>query len=174
MHYVLDPDRSEATVHATSSVHPISSSASVHGWIEVSLDDEGYVDLEGVVDGSISVDLTHMRSGNPLVDREAERRLQTRRYPTMEGRLLSLVYAGEDAGHGHHYDGEGELTFHGVTRPLAGGLSVIVDPDGLRLEGDTELDVTDYGVQPPSLLVIKVHAHVRIELHAVAVPDGTR
>ncbi len=168
MRYQLDPTTSRATVHATSSVHPITSSAAVTGWIELTLAPDGTVDLAQPVDGWMCVELAEMRSGNPLVDREAERRLQVRKHPTMEGRLVSLAPAVHDGGHQHHYDGEGELTFRGQTAPLTGGLSVDVDGDELTLTGDTTLDVTDYGVQPPSLLVIKVHALVRIELRATA------
>ncbi|MCB1248114.1 MAG: YceI family protein [Acidimicrobiales bacterium] len=172
MRYELDPTTSRATVHATSSVHPITSSAAVTGWVELTLAPDGSVDLDQPVDGWICVALAEMRSGNPLVDREAERRLQVRKHPTMEGRLVSLAPAAPDGGHEHHYDGEGELTFRGQTAPLTGGLSVDVDGDELTLTGDTTLDVTDYGVQPPSLLVIKVHSLVRIELRATARAGG--
>ena len=45
------------------------------GWIDVSLDARGSVDPDAPVDGQVEFDLGGMRSGNPLIDREAERRL---------------------------------------------------------------------------------------------------
>jgi polyisoprenoid-binding protein YceI len=165
--HLLDPDRSELAIHATSSVHPIDTSASVTGWIDVDVDDDGRLDLSGSASGEVELDLRGMRSGNPLIDREAERRLQVGRHPTVTGRLLSLT-AGDDGA----FEGAGELDFHGVTRPVAGTLRIGADTDGeLELTGSLELNVTDFGVKPPSLLVVRVHPEVRIELRAVAVRD---
>ena len=70
------------------------------------------------------------------------------------------------------YEGVGELDFHGVTGPLQGVLSVSVNADDdLVIEGSAEFDVTDFGVRPPSLLMVKVHPEVRVELSAVALPS---
>lgn len=113
-------------------------------------------------------DLRGMRSGNPLLDREAERRLDVRRHPTVTGRLTALSPA-PDGG----YDGIGELDFHGVTGPLQGVLRVTVNEDQeLFIEGTAELDVTDFAIRPPRLLMVKVHPEVRVELAAVARPDS--
>ncbi|MCB9371904.1 MAG: YceI family protein [Microthrixaceae bacterium] len=174
MRFELDPERSAVTVHASSSVHPITTDAPAAGWLELTLAPDGRVDTGAPVDGEIEVALGSMRSGNPLVDREAERRLHLRRFPTVTGRLTALAPAGGD-GPGEEHDGEGVLEFHGTSRPLRGTLRVTPGDGGaLAVAGATELDVTDFGVQPPSLLVVKVHARVRVELAAVAVPAGPR
>jgi polyisoprenoid-binding protein YceI len=163
--YQLDPDRSRLMVHATSSVHPIDTDAPITGWLDVALDDDGGLDADARVDGVVEVDLSTMRSGNPLIDREAERRLHIRRYPVVTATLTALTPLDDG------YAGVGTLDFHGVTRPLAGVLHVSVDDVGtLTLTGSTELDVTEFGVQPPSLLLIKVHQQIRVELRAVANP----
>ena len=168
MRHELDPARSTVTVHASSSLHPITTDAPVTGWLDVTLDPDGGLDPSAPVAGRIEVALGSMRSGNPLIDREAERRLHLRRFPTVTGTLTGLV-PGDD---GHQ--GEGTLDFHGVQRPLEGVLHLWRDDDGsLTLSGATELDVTDFDVQPPSLLVVKVHARVRVELAAIALPAGT-
>lgn len=166
--FELDPTRSSVTVHASSSLHPITTEAPATGWLDVGLDADGRVDPAGSVAGRIEVALGAMRSGNPLIDREAERRLHLRRHPTVTGTLTELVAEGDG------YAGTGILDFHGVQRPLDGVLDLWADVDDgtLTLSGSTELDVTDFDVQPPSLLVVKVHARVRIELAAVAVPAG--
>jgi polyisoprenoid-binding protein YceI len=142
--YELDADRSRVEIHATSSVHPIDSSAAVTGWVEL--------DGERVVGGEVEVDLTRIRSGNPLIDREAERRLGVRKHPTVTGQLTG--------------SGRGDLTLRGVTREITGELQVATGDGEVTLDGTTEFDVTDFGIQPPSLLLIKVHATIRVELHA--------
>lgn len=135
------------------------------GWIDLALDADGRLDPGAPVDGLVEFELGGMRSGNPLLDREAERRLDIRRHPTVTGRLTALSPA--DGG----YEGIGELDFHGITGPLQGVLSLSVNAeDELAIEGRAEFDVTDFGVQPPSLLLVKVHPDVRVELSAVALP----
>lgn len=178
MRHELDPDRSTVTVHASSSLHPITTDAPVTGWIDVAVDADGRLDAGAPVDGAVEVALGTMRSGNPLIDREAERRLHIRRHPTVTGRLTSLSPGrtdADDAGGADDDDagwaGAGALDFHGVTRPLEGVLRLTLLPDGeIGLKGSAELDVTDFDVQPPSLLVVKVHPQIRVELDAVAFP----
>lgn len=136
------------------------------GWIDVTLDADGRLDPGAPADGLVEFELGGMRSSNALLDREAERRLDIRRHPTATGRLMALSPA-PDGG----YEGAGELDFHGVTGPLKGALSLSVNAENeLAIEGSAELDVTDFGVQAPSLLLVKVHPEVRVELSAVALP----
>ncbi len=168
MRHELDPDRSRVTVHASSSLHPITTDAPVTGWVELTVDPDGRVDPGAPVDGLVEVALGAMRSGNPLIDREAERRLHIRRHPTVTGRLTGLTPATDAP---ESVAGAGTIDFHGVTRPIEGTLRVTALPDGgFAIEGTAELDVTDFDVQPPSLLVVKVHPQIRVTLSAVAFP----
>ena len=98
MRHDLDPSRSSITIHASSSIHPITTEAPVAGWIDVSLDARGSVDPDAPVDGQVEFDLGGMRSGNPLIDREAERRLDIRRHPTVTGRLTALCPTADGGG----------------------------------------------------------------------------
>ncbi|MBI2706208.1 MAG: YceI family protein [Actinobacteria bacterium] len=166
MRYELDPERSTVDIHASSSVHPIHTKARVSGWFEATFEGDGGIDGSAPLGGYIEFDLSRMRSGNPLVDRESERRLQVRRYPTVSGELTALSASAEpDA-----FAASGELTFHGVTREIRGMLRIERSRGELTLSGSTTIDVTDFDVQPPSLLVIKVHKEVRVELAAIARP----
>jgi polyisoprenoid-binding protein YceI len=161
--YELVPERSTLTVQATSSIHPIHTTVSVSGWIEITYDATGAVDGTQPPGGLVQLDISAMRSGNPLIDREAERRLDIRRYPTVTGELTRLEATKEDG----RFDAAGDLTFHGATRPIEGRLRIVRHDDELALSGSTRIDVTDFGVQPPSLLVVKVHKVVTVELAAV-------
>jgi hypothetical protein len=116
-------------------------------------------------EGEVRFDLGGMRSGHPLVDREADRRLDVERFPTVVGTLRRLA-PGEEA---DRFEVGGDLTFHGVTQALTGTVHLVMAADGstLELDGETTIDVTDFGVRPPSLLVVKVHKDVRVVLRAV-------
>jgi polyisoprenoid-binding protein YceI len=160
MRFRLDPERSMLHIHASSSIHPIETATSVSGWLELGDRDE--------VSAEIELSLAAMRSGNPLIDRAADRNLDVRRHPTVRGVLTELA-PGEPDGTRH---GTGDLMFHGHTHPISGEVRIEITPDGVHVTGAAELDVTEWGVQPPSLLVVKVHKEVRVELDAVGHPDG--
>jgi len=165
----LDPDASRVVIHASSSVHPIETEAPLTGWIELTVGDDGTVDPAAPVAAHVEVPLGGLRSGNPLIDREADRRLDTRHHPTVTGDLQALTPATDAAGGA--LTGIGDLTLKGVTAPIDGTLLVEPTDDGaLALTGETTFEVTDFGVQPPSLLLVKVHATVRVTLDAVARP----
>jgi polyisoprenoid-binding protein YceI len=166
MRYQLDPARSTVSIAATSSIHPIHTSAPVTGWFEVTRSSDGTIDGTQPTGGAVQLDISGMRSGNPLIDRESERRLDIRRYPTVDGDLTRLEATSDP----DRFTAAGELTFHGTTRTIDGELALHWSDDELEITGATTIDVTDFGVQPPSLLVVKVHKDVTIELHA----RGTR
>ncbi len=63
-------------------------------------------------------------------------------------------------------DGVGALTFHGVTRSVNGVLRAEDRDRVLGLTGTTTIDVTAFGVQPPSLLLVKVNKLVTVEFEA--------
>jgi hypothetical protein len=121
----------------------------------------------GVGGGAIACAVSARRSGTPLSARAAARRLDPKRFPTVDGQLTSLTPLADGS-----YAGAGWLTFHGVTRQLAGVLWVRTGEGEVRLTGTATIDVTEYGVQPPSLLVVKVHKEVQVTLDAVAVPSA--
>lgn len=169
MRYTFDPDASTLRIDASSSIHPIHTTTPVTGWLEVTFTEGGAIEPDAELGGYVEFGLATMRSGNPLVDREAERRLDVRRYPTVAGELTVLAATDDPA----TFHAEGELTFHGVTRTIGGTLRIDPTTDGgLALSGTTTIDVTDFGVQPPSLLVVKVHKDVTIELSAQADPTS--
>lgn len=150
------------SIRARSSVHPIHvETTELGGYLEVTLDDGGAVVAEGEVHGQVVVSVEDLRSGNPLVDRETLRRLHPRRHPTIVGTLTSLT-PGPVAG----YEATGTLSFYGVTRPVAGDVTIHVSDKGLTVEGEQVFDVRDWGLQPPQLLLLKVHpdVHVRLEM----------
>jgi polyisoprenoid-binding protein YceI len=63
----------------------------------------------------------------------------------------------------------GDLTFHGVTRPVEGEVSVSLPDDRtIVIEGEQTFDIRDFGVQPPKILMLKVHPDVKVRVRVVA------
>jgi polyisoprenoid-binding protein YceI len=148
----IDPTQSTVTIDGRSSVHPIHAQTSgAEGWID--LDDDLHL-----VGGSMSLPVALLRSGNPLEDRELQRRIDARRYPTIEGVITAV--------NGRLVSGD--VTFRGVTRNRAEEMTVTrIDNETVRLEGEATFDIREYGMQPPRILMLRVEPEVRVRISLV-------
>ena len=110
-----------------------------------------------------------LSSGNRLEDRELRRRIDTRRYPTIEGRLTEMRPSGRDG----RYVVRGDLTLRGVTHSYQDEMTISeVDDRTLRLEGQSTFDIRDFGMEPPRILMLKVDPEVAVKVALVATKEG--
>ncbi|MDX1523444.1 MAG: YceI family protein [Anaerolineae bacterium] len=158
--------RSEFRVDARSNVHPIQASSSeLEGFFEAALLDNGQLDLSVAPSGRLEIYIDSLDSGNKLIDREAQRRFNTRRYPS----IIAEVVAIEETTENGAYRATGDLTFHGETQRLEDDLVVRqVDDDTIEVSGEITIDVRDFGVQPPRMLMLKVYPDIKVTLKVVA------
>ena len=71
------------------------------------------------------------------------------------------------------YRMRGEVVMRGRTCTVEGLAGVSVDSGReLRLHGSLRLDIRDFGIQPPRLLLLRVHPEVDVVLDFVALADG--
>jgi polyisoprenoid-binding protein YceI len=163
--YELVPASSWLSIHARSSTHPIDvEAAGVEGAFDAGPGDAGVM---LAAPGELTVDVSRLRSGSVLVDRETHRRLDLRRHPRITARLDQAVPTPAEGS----FRCEGTITLLGVERPAHGDLTVQVNDDGsLLLTGEQRFDVRDWGIEPPRLLVLRVHPEVRVRLRALARP----
>lgn len=161
----LVPERSTVAIHATSSIHPIDGVADgVTGFVELAVTG-GEPDLSVPSTARIELEVDHLSSGNAAYDSEMRRRLDARRFPTIVGELTG-VEAGARPG---IYRATGDLTFHGVMRTLSADIAVEVDGTSeLRAAWEQTIDIRDFDLKPPRVLMLKVHPEVRIEVRLVA------
>jgi DNA-binding PadR family transcriptional regulator/polyisoprenoid-binding protein YceI len=167
--YQLVPERSVVLVEARSTVGPISFGAlGVTGVVDVDVDDGG------IVAGSrptalIEVPVSALRSGNRLYDAELLRRIDAVCYPTVRLELHHGVALGVD----DRYRLEGSATVHGVTRPVTGTVVVQLSPDDhLDVSGDQVFDIRDFGIESPTVLMLRIYPDVTVRLHIEAICDG--
>lgn len=165
MRYDVDPERSQIWIGARSSVHPVNSeSRGLSGYVDVTVDGAGQLEPGVVPTARLELPVDRLSSGNPLYDREMRRRVDARRFPTISGALHSLRRVG--AG---RYAAEGDVTFRGVTRRVADELTVSVPEEGsLVLEGEHVFDVREFDMEPPRILMLRVHPEVRVRVRVVA------
>ena len=62
----------------------------------------------------------------------------------------------------------GTITISGVTQPIEFDVTLAESPDGVRTEGETQIDLTDFSIAPPELWrgLLKVGKMVRVQFTA--------
>ncbi|HSV67695.1 MAG TPA: YceI family protein [Mycobacteriales bacterium] len=163
--YQIVPGRSTVSIEASSSVHPIHGEASgLVGTIEADIVD-GQVQLASPPVMRLELPVDVLKSGNPLYDKELQRRIESRRYPKISGSAKSI--SPEDGKGRYHVTGD--LTFHGVTRSVEGDIEV--EPSGgdaLKLSGEQTFDIRQFGIEPPKILMLRVYPDVKVRVNIVA------
>jgi polyisoprenoid-binding protein YceI len=92
-----------------------------------------------------------------------------RRFPTIRGEMTHMKKGGGDG----HYRVRGDLTFHGVTRSVEGDITISSsDGHSLVIEGEQTFNIRDYGVEPPKILLLKVHPDVKVRVKVFAEAQG--
>jgi hypothetical protein len=163
--FVIQPHRSLLTVRARSTLHPITRSGPVTGHVEATVS-QGALDLAEPASGLVELEMQALK-GDAYLDREMDLRLDTQRYPRAVARLTE-IHPVDDG-----YRMRGEVVMRGRTCTVEGLAGVSVDSGReLRLHGSLRLDIRDFGIQPPRLLLLRVHPEVDVVLDFVALADG--
>jgi polyisoprenoid-binding protein YceI len=168
--YRIDPGRSRVWIDARSNVHAIHSSTDgLEGYLEIATDGDGALNLDEPPAGKLSLPVTRLTSGNRLEDREMHKRIDARRFPTIDGVMTSMEAVDADG----RYLVTGDLTFRGVTRRCQDEMTVkVVDDRSILLAGSSTFDVRDFGMEPPRILMLRVEPDVTVRVEIVAVKEG--
>jgi polyisoprenoid-binding protein YceI len=164
LRFSFDPIRSCVWVDARSSLLPIKTQTrGLRGWVEVARLPDGTVDLAIPVQGRLEISVDRLSSGNHLYDRELRRRIDARRHPLIIGQITG-VRSTEVEG---RYRVAGDLSFHGETRVFEHEMTIAVEESTIELKGDRVFDIREFGMKPPSMLMLKVYPEVavRVELY---------
>jgi polyisoprenoid-binding protein YceI len=93
-----------------------------------------------------------------------QNRLEYRRYP----QITVALAAARPLGAGR-FDAEGDVTIHGSTQRLAGTFTVSMpDEDTLIAEGRHVVDIRDFAIRLPSMLMLKIYPDVSVHFRIVA------
>jgi polyisoprenoid-binding protein YceI len=168
--YVIVPERSQVWIEARSSVHPIHTRTDgLEGFLEVDHDGSGRIDVGTTPPRAhLSLPVERLKSGNPLEDRELRRRIDARRFPTIDGELTAMKHIGGDGS----YLVRGDVTFRGVTRSYEDAMEFeLLDDAALRVGGRSTFDIRDFGMEPPRILMFKVEPKVHVRVEIIARPE---
>jgi polyisoprenoid-binding protein YceI len=165
--FKIAPERSHVWIDARSNLHPIHSTTDgLEGFVDLELSPEGGVDLTAPSAGKLSLSVDRLSSGNRMEDRELQKRIDARRFPTIEG-VLGKIERADDNG---SYRVSGDVIFRGVSRHHEDLMSIsAVDDQTIQLDGASHFDIREFGMEPPRMLMLKVEPEVgiRVEIFAV-------
>jgi DNA-binding PadR family transcriptional regulator len=163
--FVLDPERSALLIDTRSTVGPICfASMGLEGSLCAALVD-GAVSTDIAPTGWLKIDVSGLSSGNKIYDAELQRRIDARRFPTATVELRECAPSAP----GSRYRLRGEMTFHGITRPAEGTVSVeALSADRLIVSGEQAFDIRDFKIPSPTMLMFRIFPDVRVRLHAEA------
>lgn len=156
----VDPANASITFVATSSVHPIRTGGTASGWFEAAFDGATFAPEQELC-GRLEIPLANLSSGNPLIDREMRRRVDTTTHPLIAAEIEST----EDAG-GDTAKITGTIHFLGMETLVEGELNLLPGP---RLAGVGEFDVRWWGLEPPRLLMLRVDPIITVEIDVALV-----
>jgi polyisoprenoid-binding protein YceI len=167
--YRIVPERSYVWVDARSNVHPIQSRTDgLEGFVDLTMGPEGGVDLTAAIAGKLSLSVSRLSSGNRLEDREMQKRIDAKRYPTIEGAIDKMERAGDDGS----YRVRGDITFRGVLHTYEDEMTVhAVDDKTVQLAGKASFDIRDFGMEPPRVLMLRVEPEVDVRVEIVAIEE---
>jgi polyisoprenoid-binding protein YceI len=127
-----------------------------------------------LTDATVSIDAASLETGNR--DRDADMRqdfLEVERFPTIEFRVVELLTP-RPAANQASWDlvVQGQLTVHGITRDIKVPMIVSLAAERITARGQVHLDIRDYHIRVPRLLLIPMKSEVLIGFEVVARRDG--
>ncbi|HKU82214.1 MAG TPA: YceI family protein [Candidatus Tumulicola sp.] len=155
---------SSLTFFATSSLFPVYGKAGdLNGYVEAVWRD-GALAIDPKPKMYVEFKVENLRTGNDLKDREMWKLIESKRFPKVAGELREI---GTGALPGR-YAAAGQITLAGLARRYDGELLPTRAGDVVRVAGDINVDVRDFGLRSMSLLVLSVEPLVRVRLRLVA------
>ena len=161
----LVPERSAVLIEARSSVGPITFGAlGITGEIAV-VEAAGQLSADDATTAHLQIPVGELSSGNGLYDAELRRRVDAIRFPTANLDLDRCLVDGT----GDHLVLEGRISFHGVTRTLSGPVVAGAPRAGLlTASGEQVLDIRDFGVSSPTVLLFRIYPQVVVKVQIEA------
>jgi polyisoprenoid-binding protein YceI len=127
-----------------------------------------------VTAGSVTVDVTTMATDAAPRDAYFQgEAMKTSEFPTATFTLTQPIEAnGVEAGVPATYDVTGDLTLHGVTKPVTAQMQAAFTKGSGQITGSIPITFQDFGVQAPSLGFVTVEDHGSVEFSLDVAPKA--
>ena len=158
-------DKKKIEADKKSSTLMYSMKHPMHDWEAKSKDSKCVIvynnnsqKIEGV---AVIAPVKSFDSGNSNRDSHAIEVLDALKYPNITFSAANILEDGENL------TIKGNLTFHGVTKPLELKAKKTLTKSSIKVDGAFEINMDDYGVEPPGLMGIKTNKEIKLKYSMV-------
>ena len=121
---------------------------------------------KGVQSATLTVQVKSFRCPNDEMTQHLLEAMKADKFPEIVYRLEKYDIAGGPA------QATGTMTIQGVSQPMTFPIALNPSPEGVQVEGNTRLDITKFGIEPPVVMLgmLKVGPQIRIEFKGLVLP----
>ncbi|NQV53336.1 MAG: YceI family protein [Flavobacteriales bacterium] len=153
-------DESSVSIYGTSNVHDWSEHCeAVKGTIQLTQEGDE-IDLEGL---NFKVQVTDIKSGKNTMDNYTYEALLEEEYPTITFKSTEVTTSGSPLS--LKVVADGKLTIAGNTQTERINASCTYSPYGLKCSGVKVVDMTKFGIEPPSVMFGAMTVGKEVEIH---------
>lgn len=110
-------------------------------------------DLKAIKNLDFSVEVEQLKSGKSGMDNNTFKALNSKTYKTINFKLVSVTKISEKSENNFTIETQGDLTISGVTKRINQTFAVKLVGKKAIFSGKTKIDMTVYGVKPPTALM---------------------
>ncbi len=116
----------------------------------------------------VDIPVKDMKSGKNKLDRNMQKSLKAAEHPLIQFHLVNYQVAPSTAAvPGLLIKASGQLKVAGVEKTVDIEATATKDQDGVRIQGAKELLMSEFGVKPPSILMIKTRDRVIVHFDLI-------
>jgi polyisoprenoid-binding protein YceI len=165
----------ELFVGQTSKHEAVARTSTVSGSLTVSGDSSGY-QVTGITFTAALTDLHSVDSvaGRDVTQRDSfvSRQMNLQQFPNATFTASSGSVPATDGSGAVDVSAAGRLTIHGVTKDVTATGKAQLTGGRIEIAGNLSIDMTDYGVSPPSVPFTTVDSQVTIEFDLFLTKPG--
>jgi polyisoprenoid-binding protein YceI len=125
---------------------------------------EGEVQMDKTIKGSFKFKMNSLKTGIGLRDTHMkEKYLQVEKHPMAELKLEEVAKF-DPAAENQTSPFKGQITIHGVEKPVAGNVEIKKLATGYKIKATFETKITDFGIDVPSYSGITVTDVVKVSV----------
>lgn len=136
-------------LHARSVKISISGTSTLHEWDMLSTEASfvGTLDKGKIKNIQFTVPVETLVSGKNVMDENMKEAMESEQYPNIvfKSSTIETLYGNAEV--------RGQLTIKDVTKTITIPMSVQKDGEGFSIQGFTQINMRDYGVEPPKFML---------------------